>query len=895
MSQDYVLGWDAGGGSGRCLLLGLEDGQVHVAQRRWSHPVAVLTSGMGRDLDLARVWEGLCEATREVLGRASVAPERVVGIAATSMRHTLVALDDAGEALFAVPNADARAVAPGMQLAAARGAELQARTGRWPSPVLLAARLLGLREERPELWKRARAALALSDWLAFRLCGARATDRTQAAETLLLDLDSGTWAEDLAASLDIPLALLPELRWPGEALAPLGAPAAQQLGLRPGLPVAVGAADTSCGMLGSGALSPGQAGVVAGTTAPVQLVTDGAPRVAQLWTGPHVLPGVHVVESNAGATGYTLEFIARALYPQAERPAARLLAEAAVAPAGAHGIQLTGGGDLMDARRLALPVCNLSFSHMLGADDGDARSAFARAVAEGLAYALRGNLEQLERAAGARARQLRLGGGMSRSRGWARILASVLDRPVRLTRVPESTALGAALCAAVGAGRFGDLAQAAAALARCEVEIAARADEAARYAELYPAWLKLREARAPADGLAREQHIQALLASRGPARRGARPPANLRILATTDLGPAALAALAELGRVEYASYRQTRQILRGDALVAALEGADVLITEIDLIDIDLLLRVPELRVVASCRGNAVNVDVPACSACGVAALNAPGRNADAVADLTLAFLLMLARQLPEATRVLRAGDLSANPAALGRVYGRLRGHELWRRKVGLVGLGAVGREVARRLTGFGAEVLAFDPILDAETVERAGARAVPLDELLASADFISLHAAVTEQSRGLIGRAALARVQPGACLVNTARAALVDEEALAQALREGRLRAAAVDTFSVEPPGPDHPLLRLDNVIATPHIGGNTHEVAVHQGDIAVRALRALLAGERPRELLNPEVLASLDWSRPRPVPDAAEVERLRQGPRPAMSDLELERKRPGA
>ena len=407
-------------------------------------------------------------------------------------------------------------------------------------------------------------------------------------------------------------------------------------------------------------------------------------------------------------------------------------------------------------------------------------------------------------------------------------------------------------------------------------------------APIYARWCELQELRKPSSEVTQSLAIQGMLrgAQAGGGQAAAAP--DLRILVTADMDAESLRAFEALGEVEYKSYRDAKRLLTGPTLVEALQGFDVFVTEIDLVDAGSLLELPDLRVVASCRGDAVNVDVGACTQLGVPVLNAPGRNADAVADLTLAFLLALARKLPEANAFLREPGMEAGDmGAMGRAYGQLRGQELWRRTVGLIGFGAVGRKVAERLLPFGAEVIVHDPWQEREALVRERVRPVALDELVRTSDFISLHAAVTEESTGLMGAEAFAAMKAGAALVNTARAALVDEEALEAALTSGHLSGAALDVFSVEPPGSDHPLLAAPGVIATPHLGGNSFQIGAHQGRIVSEDLARLLRGDATRCALNPEVAAQLDWQTARIRPNEATCAALRERPAPTVTDLQ--------
>lgn len=252
----------------------------------------------------------------------------------------------------------------------------------------------------------------------------------------------------------------------------------------------------------------------------------------------------------------------------------------------------------------------------------------------------------------------------------------------------------------------------------------------------------------------------------------------------------------------------------------------------------LLASAPKLRLVARAGVGVDNIDVAAAAARGIQVVNAPAAATTSVAELSIALYLLLVRGLYPAIEGTRAGRWERS--RLGR--------ELAGRTVGFVGYGRIAREVARRLVGFDARAIAFDPFVR-EAPD--GTRLVPLDELLATADLVSLHAALTDGSRHLIDAAALARMRPGAFLVNVARGALVDQVALLAALRSGHLGGAALDVFEAEPPT-DRELLAHPSVIPTPHLGASTEEGQARAGrDTVAEVLRAL-AGEPLTALVAP-------------------------------------------
>jgi D-3-phosphoglycerate dehydrogenase len=275
---------------------------------------------------------------------------------------------------------------------------------------------------------------------------------------------------------------------------------------------------------------------------------------------------------------------------------------------------------------------------------------------------------------------------------------------------------------------------------------------------------------------------------------------------------------------------------------AVRERATVLIVESDSVK-GPVLDLP-LTAIASTRGDPTNVDVAGATAAGIPVINTPGRNGDAVAEMAVALLFAVTRRVVPADADVRQGQVYRD----GTIpYQRFRAWELNGRTAGLVGLGAVARAVKWRLEGLGMNVLAYDPY-------NPDARQ-SLDEVLAGADVISLHAPVTEETTGMIGAPQFAAMKPGVIFLNTARAHLHDTDALVAALQSGHVGAAGLDHFVGENIATDHPLCGMTNVVLTPHIGGATWDTEARQAQMVADDLQRLLAGRRPIHLVNPEVL----------------------------------------
>lgn len=321
-----------------------------------------------------------------------------------------------------------------------------------------------------------------------------------------------------------------------------------------------------------------------------------------------------------------------------------------------------------------------------------------------------------------------------------------------------------------------------------------------------------------------------------------------RVVIPQYLHEPGLSMVQEAAQVTY--WSEDRPMPREKLLAAVADAQGILSHPASRFDRKLLERAPLLRVISTVAVGYDNVEVAACTERGIAVCNTPGVLTDATADATLALMLGVSRRVVEADRFTRSGQWTYWSPTI------LVGQDLTDATVGIVGMGRIGLEVARRLKGFRARLLYHNRRRRPDVEEELGATYVDLPTLLRESDFVSLHVPATPETKGLIGAAELAQMKPSAYLINAARGSVVDQPALADALRHHRIAGAGLDVYAPEPVAPDDALLSLDNVVLMPHVGAATLRTRQRMSELAARNLLAVLHGERPPACVNPEVLS---------------------------------------
>jgi sugar (pentulose or hexulose) kinase len=485
VTPDTVLVLDAGTSALRALTVGAAGDVQELTREPWRMLVPDDAAPFGRELAEDDVRASL----GRVLAAASSLRDAIAGVAITGQREGLTFIDERGDAAYLGPNVDARAAAEGFSVDSAHAAEVYEATGHLPSLLQAGAKLAWLRANRPDDAARVQHALPLADWLVMQMTGARAVSRSLGVENGLIDLYRGDAAKEILALFGAGSSIVPRIVAEGSlAGAVCDGPLA-------GVPVVHAGPDTQCALLGMQAVSPGDCGVVAGWSAPVQLVTDAPVLDAarRTWTGRHVVPGRSVVESNAGDTGRAWDWACALLGVSATEADTA----AAGSAAGAGDVLAVVTPPAMDAAHMNAGLGAVTLPLPLAMSTPQ-RADVLRAMLEAIAFALRANVEQLEAVAGGTIDRIALGGGMARGETFSRVVCDVLGREV-VVHGGDVTAVGAAAVAAPTLGLADSAAVASERLARARRTLTPKPRAAAAYDDVYERW---RETAARLDELA---------------------------------------------------------------------------------------------------------------------------------------------------------------------------------------------------------------------------------------------------------------------------------------------------------------------------------------------------------------------------------------------------------
>ena len=334
-----------------------------------------------------------------------------------------------------------------------------------------------------------------------------------------------------------------------------------------------------------------------------------------------------------------------------------------------------------------------------------------------------------------------------------------------------------------------------------------------------------------------------------------------KALVIAPFSPEGLALLKKYMPVTYENWKETNKLYTDSRELAERilrDNFNILICEGDNVDEELINKCG-LKIIACCRANPINIDVDAATKKNVPVIYTPARNADSVADLALGLMIAQARHMTLADRLLKSGQIKVeSEEELIKTLELFTGVELGLRTVGIIGFGAIGYRVAKRLVGFGSKILVYDPFVKANDprLKEVGAKvATKLDQLMKDSDFVTLHVAALPETDKLISRQLIGMMKRTAYFINTSRGFCVDEDALFEALKEKRIAGAGLDVFVTEPVESTNKFLDLDNVTVTPHIGGDTLDVVRHHSEMIASDIERFIKGQKPNHLKNPDVL----------------------------------------
>ena len=444
MSDRHIVVVDAGTTRIRCLVFNSKGEAVVERSAAWSYVESGELSPYARELNAIGVWESTARLIAECVGDGRVEAGQVEAVTVTSQRQGVVFLDRDGGILYAGPNTDLRAVFEGAAIDEAVGGRVFEVTGRLPSFLFTAAKLRWFKQHRPDVYDRVERVVTLADWLRWKLSGELVSEPTLAAEAGLLSIRERRWCAELFEELGVRAGVGVPIEKAGTAIGSVRREIADVIGVSNDVPVVVSGADTQCGLLGLGVSRAGQVGVVAGWSIPLLMVTDTPvyDEGRRIWTGCHVENGLWSLESTCGDAGNSYRWLADTMWTGEAEAFEAMNSAASDIPLGSEGLLAFLGASRMDMSRVGMRAGGFVFPvPMTFSDIG--RGHATRAALESIAFAVRSNLEQLEKVGGVAASKVAVGGGMIATSSWVEMLPNVLGRPVEVASTPNVTAAGA--------------------------------------------------------------------------------------------------------------------------------------------------------------------------------------------------------------------------------------------------------------------------------------------------------------------------------------------------------------------------------------------------------------------------------------------------------------------
>ena len=465
-----------------------------ICRQEWSYRPAPEAGDLGRDIDPDQLWQIICDITGKALNDADIESNEVIGVSATSQREGMVLLDSDGKELYAGPNIDLRATTEGISIDNKYAREIHSITGHLPSLMFVPAKLKWFEHNQPELFQKISTVLTISDWIIYKLSSEITSEVSAAAEIGLIAIKDRTWSKKLVELLDLPRGIYPPLVAAGSPVGKVTGKAADVTGITKDTPVVQGAPDTHCGLLGMGISGNAEVGVVTGWSIPVQIVMSEPvlDTGARIWSGCHIHPDQWILESNTGEAGNAFRWLMETVFAQngasPESAYDIMDREALTIPPGAEGVLASIGPGIMDMTHPEMGFGGFLFPLPLSVSSIQ-RGHLARAVLENVCFAIKANLSQVETLSGLRAENVRVGGKLTKSGGFKRLLPDILDRNIQFAKTQEVSALGAAILAAAGSGMYPNIDEAMKAM---KSELAVNQPDplvAAEYSDYYQQWL----------------------------------------------------------------------------------------------------------------------------------------------------------------------------------------------------------------------------------------------------------------------------------------------------------------------------------------------------------------------------------------------------------------------